>query len=178
MLLLPYLEEKETYAAYNFNEPWDGPNNRKLADRIPRQYVFHGLERSSNITTNYLAVVGDDTVWSPTRKVSWKDVKDGTSKTISIIENRGASIHWMEPRDPSLKDLDFQINSPNGISSPYTAPAVLMADGYLGRLHPSLRPEVLRAMFTIAGSEKVEHEGYEGWRILDDGRNRSLTETP
>lgn len=120
VLLLPYLEEKELYAAYNFNEPWDGPNNRKLAERIPRQYVFHGFERPGNITTNYLAVVGDDTVWSSTRKVNWIDVKDGTSKTISIIENRGAGIHWMEPRDLSLNDLDLRINSPNGISSPYT----------------------------------------------------------
>ena len=178
MLLLPYLEEKTTYAAYNFNEPWNGFNNRKLAERIPKVYVFHGFESPGNTTTNYLAVVGDETVWSRTRKVGWKDIKDGTSNTISIVENRGANVHWMEPRDLSLSDMDLKVDSPNGISSPYTDPAVLMAGGSLQRLHQSLRPEVLRVMFTIAGGEKVEHDGANGWQLLDDGRKRLLKETP
>ena len=32
VLILPFLEQRELYNAYNFAEPWDGPNNRKLAD--------------------------------------------------------------------------------------------------------------------------------------------------
>ncbi len=30
--ILPYLEQQALYNAYNFDEPWDGPNNRKLID--------------------------------------------------------------------------------------------------------------------------------------------------
>src|SRR5437867_1183897 len=35
VLLLPYLSEQPLYAAYNFDEPWDGPTNRLLASQIP-----------------------------------------------------------------------------------------------------------------------------------------------
>lgn len=30
-VLLPYLEQEALYDQYDFSEPWDGPNNRKLA---------------------------------------------------------------------------------------------------------------------------------------------------
>lgn len=30
VLILPYLEESTLFAQYNFDEPWDGPNNSKL----------------------------------------------------------------------------------------------------------------------------------------------------
>ena len=33
--LLPYLEHKDLYDQYRFDEPWDGPNNRKLLEKMP-----------------------------------------------------------------------------------------------------------------------------------------------
>ena len=38
VLLLPYLDQADLYARYNFNEPWNGPNNLKLGDEIPEVY--------------------------------------------------------------------------------------------------------------------------------------------
>ena len=32
VLILPFLDETDVYNRYDFNEPWDGPNNRKLLD--------------------------------------------------------------------------------------------------------------------------------------------------
>src|SRR4051812_12184722 len=31
-LILPYIDNKALYDAYNFNQPWDGPDNRRIAD--------------------------------------------------------------------------------------------------------------------------------------------------
>jgi len=31
VLILPFMEQVALYNAYHFEEPWDGPNNRKLA---------------------------------------------------------------------------------------------------------------------------------------------------
>jgi len=61
VLVLPYIEQSELHREYSFAEPWDGPNNRKLAGRMPRLYAFHGSDRPGDTVTNYLAVVGDET---------------------------------------------------------------------------------------------------------------------
>jgi len=63
VLILPYIEQNELFKEYRFDEPWDGPNNRKLASRMPKVYALHGEERPDNVTTNYLAVVGPETFW-------------------------------------------------------------------------------------------------------------------
>jgi len=39
VLILPFLECDPLYKQYNFNEPWDGPNNKKLLAARPRRYV-------------------------------------------------------------------------------------------------------------------------------------------
>jgi hypothetical protein len=34
VLLLPFMDYAGIYADYRFDEPWDGPNNRRLRDRL------------------------------------------------------------------------------------------------------------------------------------------------
>jgi hypothetical protein len=34
VLILPWLEKREIYDRYRFDEPWDGPNNRKPHDLV------------------------------------------------------------------------------------------------------------------------------------------------
>lgn len=53
VLVLPYVEQSDLHEAYSFAEPWDGPNNRKLAGRMPRLFAFRGTERPGSTTTNY-----------------------------------------------------------------------------------------------------------------------------
>ncbi|MDH3719020.1 MAG: DUF1559 domain-containing protein, partial [Planctomycetota bacterium] len=40
VLILPFIEAEPLYAMYNFDEPWDGPNNRKLAAAAPHIPVY------------------------------------------------------------------------------------------------------------------------------------------
>src|SRR5579863_9248252 len=35
VLILPYLDQLPLYKEYNFSEPWDGPNNSRLLNRMP-----------------------------------------------------------------------------------------------------------------------------------------------
>jgi hypothetical protein len=39
VLVLPFLEQQQLYDQYRFDEPWDGPNNRKLAENVIS--IFH-----------------------------------------------------------------------------------------------------------------------------------------
>jgi hypothetical protein len=169
--LLPYLEQQAIHRAYDFSESWDGPNNRKLADPMPRVYHFYGEERPGTTTANYLAVVGAETVWPAEGTVSRADAKDGLSTTILIVENRGAHVPWMEPRDLGFATMDFRLNQPNGVSSRFEDPAVAMLDGSVLRLGKDLSPATLRALLTIRGGEEVG-VGAEGWEVLADGRDR------
>lgn len=174
VLILPYLEHGELFKEYDFAEPWDGPKNRRLAERMPKLYAFHGDERPGNTTANYLAVVGPETVWPGPSTVSSDAVTDGLGVTILIVENQGAGVHWMEPRDLSLADMNFAVNSPGGVNSKYSDPAVAMLDGSLHRLGRYLSPETLRALLTIRGGESVRSDGAGGWEWLPDGRQRPV----
>lgn len=176
VLILQYIEHSDLYSAYRFDEPWDGPNNRRLAGQMPRLYAFHGSDHPENTTANYLAVVGDKTAWPGSKLVTEADVTDGLGETILLVENRGAGVHWMEPRDLSLADMDLRVNSPAGVSSPYDDPAVVMLDGSLHRLRPSLSPPTLRALLTIRGQEALESDESGGWELLTDGRVRTRRE--
>lgn len=173
ILLLPYLEQNDLYHQYNFSEPWDGPNNRKLADRMPKMYAFHGEHHAGLTVTNYLAVVGPETLWQGRGKVTFSDVKDNLSSTILIVENRGANVHWMEPRDLSFAEMSFEWNSPAGVSSKYPDPAVAMLDGSLHRLRKTLSPTTLRALLTINGEEKLDGVAGE-WILLPNGRQSEI----
>ena len=63
VLLLPFPDQPALYDAYNFSEPWNGPNNRKLADQIGRIYLRSGLDSDQAGTTSFVAVVGSETAW-------------------------------------------------------------------------------------------------------------------
>jgi hypothetical protein len=176
VLILPYIDNDDLYKQYKFDEPWDGPNNRKLADRMPRVFAFHSQKRApGHTTTNYLAVIGDNTAWPHAKQRKTAEVKDDNSSTILIVENRGMNVHWMEPRDLNIDEMDFRINNPNGISSWYDEPAVAMVDSSVHRLKRNIKPDVLRALLTINGSEELQ-QGNSGWEFLGDGRYRKRAE--
>lgn len=82
----------------------------------------------------------------------------------------------MSPRDLSFADMDFTVPSPNGISSRYVDPAVVMLDGSVRRLTPRLSKEGLRALLTIRGGEKFTFHEEEGIHFLQDGRDRESAE--
>jgi hypothetical protein len=188
VLILPYIEGDDILRQYRFDEPWDGPNNRLLADRMPSTYALHGDRKSGTTTTNYLAVVGPKTVWQPgrllgplpvwrpDRPIAQRDITDGSDSTLLIAENRGLNVHWMEPRDLDFDTMDWTVNSPKGISSKYDRPAVLMANYSVVRVSPGLSPATLRAMATVAGGELVSGGGDGTWDVIPDGRDRPVTD--
>jgi hypothetical protein len=172
VLILPYIEQGNLFNNYRFDEPWDGPNNRTLANLIPRTYQFPSTHIEGKLVANYLAVVGSETIW-PGKVPYQKQPNEGGSTTILLVENEGLNIHWMEPRDLLFSEMSFELQKPNGISSPYRQPGVVMADGSLRSFQEGISPETLRSMLIVKGintpiSSKV------GWKTIDDGRNREL----
>jgi hypothetical protein len=172
VLLLPFLDQGELYEQYRFDEPWDGPHNRQLLAQRPRIYTFHGHEGDGGTTTNYLAVVGEETVWPPGASLAMSQIVDGATYTILIVENHGAGIHWTEPRDLDLATMtmDVAANAADGVSSRFRPTAVVSAAGYVHKLPDDLPPATLRALLTASGGEDLPLD--EHWQPTPDARGR------
>ena len=115
VLLLPYLGEKALYDAYDFDEPWDGPNNSKLAARMPEVFRCPSQHEAGqpDTETNYFAVVGPETMWPEDRRIRHGHVADGLVFTLMLIEVRGLGISWMEPRDVTFEEaMDLLTTKP------------------------------------------------------------------
>ena len=107
VLILPFLEEDQLYKAYNFNKPWNGPNNKKLLALRPRVYACPSdpsVSPSGSKQTNYVAVVGANAALAgeKSRKIGWTDLAGGLSKTVMLVEVASSDVAWTEPRDLSL----------------------------------------------------------------------------
>ena len=114
VLLLQFIEQEALYDQYDFSEPWDGPNNRKLLSQIPPAYMCPSEPRvggRAGTSTSYLAVVGPRTAWPGASGRKLAEIPDGPWNTILLIEKHGSGISWMEPRDMSFDEALAQLSA-------------------------------------------------------------------
>jgi WD40 repeat protein/serine/threonine protein kinase len=96
VLLLPYVEHQALYQQYDFREPWDGPNNRKLLAKMPAIYR-HPLDAADSTHASMFAITGSSTVFSGKGGASLQEIRD-KSHTILVVEGKRA-IPWTKPED-------------------------------------------------------------------------------
>jgi type II secretory pathway pseudopilin PulG len=158
VLLLPYLKATELTDAYDLSEPWDGPNNRKLIDRMPDIYRCPSDDHASPGSTNFVAVVGPETLWPGSTGRKPDEITDGLSNTIAVVEVTGLDIPWIQPRDLEFANVPLTVDpqSADGIRSNHgpAATNVLLADGSV-RFFENVDPTILRALLTAAGNESA-----------------------
>src|SRR4030095_9667762 len=79
ILILPFLEEQALFSRYNFNEPWDGPNNRKLHGTTIALFECPADESPNRPTgmTSYVLVTGPGTLFGDGVAPRLNDVVDG-----------------------------------------------------------------------------------------------------
>lgn len=155
VLILPFMEENNLYSMYNFDEPWDSPNNRKLLDLMPES--FRCPSTSHNSKTHYKLVRGPGTSFEDGATPILNLLADGTSGTIGIVEDPANPIEWTKPDDLTLEEA-VELFSNLGIKDvahysdelfTYTAigSSVAMLDGSVHRLGLDVAPEELRKAF-------------------------------
>ncbi|MBC8288783.1 MAG: DUF1559 domain-containing protein, partial [Planctomycetes bacterium] len=123
VLILPHVEEQALYDQFDLTESWDGPNNLKLLDRMPSNYRLHTIDDEHKTAANYVAVVGEETMWQGAEPRDRKFVSDGSSNTLMIAEFVGHPIPWTKPEDLPFYERDFTVHSDQGICSVLTPPA-------------------------------------------------------
>ncbi len=160
VLLLPYIEQNELYEKYSFDEPWDGPNNSKLHDEILSAYQCPRAgrgEQGSN--SNYMLITGEGTAFDGPNEVSGKDVSDGLSNTLMVIEVADSDTHWMEPVDLPIEEAMARFTDPANAVDCCNHPNqvnISLMDGSTHSLEVPLSAEKLKAIITIDGREVVD----------------------
>lgn len=174
VLILPYLylDNAERFQKYDFSEPWNGPNNRLLADPMPRVYRCEAereYSHTNELTTNFVAVVGQQTAWPENTALKEGDIHDEKSRTIHVVETTNAGIHWMEPRDLTMDQVlaGLETKTGPGISSFHRVRSGLLhehegvnvafTDSSVKFLPTDLAPETLKGLLTINGAEQISN---------------------
>lgn len=161
VLILPYLGYEGLYKRYNLSEPWNGPNNRRLAKEMPWEYRCPCSHPRDPLTTSYVAVIGDETLWPSNGTVRRKEITDGGVNTLMLVEVADSDIHWMEPRDMTLAEAIAGVNvdKRHGISSNHPGGSHCKDVYGLHVFLPDDTPaEVIRALLTIDGGEPLRRD--------------------
>jgi len=154
VLILPYLGEQVLYDQYDFDEPWDGPNNSRLLGKRPPAYSCPSSDVDAT-STYYAAIAGEPCIFNGDSPTKIGKITDGTSNTSMVGEVSEMGIPWMEPRDVDF-DTYTNIGDPAGFSSDHSGGAFfLFADGSVQFLSEETDPDVARSLFTRAGEEMI-----------------------
>ncbi|QDU95337.1 DUF1559 family PulG-like putative transporter [Lignipirellula cremea] len=150
VLILPYMEQSALYAEYDFDEPWDGPHNRRLMAKCPAE--FHcPSDPSDKKISRYQVVVGPGTGWKANEGLRIEEITDGTSLSIAVIE-ADTGRNWLDPTPLALEDLllsfDRREPHPGGGN-------VVMFDASVHFLHSDTGRDTLRRMLLINDGERV-----------------------
>ncbi|MEX2139391.1 MAG: DUF1559 domain-containing protein [Pirellulales bacterium] len=139
--VLPYVEEGELYRQFKLDEPWDSEHNKQLIEKMPDIFRVPILPPLPKYTTTYLVPVGEETLFYDDKGTPIKEVRDGVSKTILIVEaDADQAVIWSKPGD-----WQFDPKAPARGLGKLRGPTFLaaFADGSIGQLDPERDKERL-----------------------------------
>jgi len=168
--ILPYIDQMPLFKRYNPRREWDHAINDKVALRQMGSLMCSSNYESLQDTqarwfTAYSMPTGPHAIGENPTGTTMKDITDGSSNTLLVVEACGAQIVWTEPRDVNVATDPAGINqkgtrpghSASWLSSyHYGGAYVGMADGSARFLSTKTDPVILKRLATIDGGEFVK----------------------
>ena len=180
VLILPFIEEQAVYDRYRFDEPWNGPNNRKLLAEMPAIFQDPIYGETGDFFTHYAAATGEGTAFPTeglrmTKKTdrpldnlakskgvsSVAKMRDGTSNTIMVgLVSPDRQIPWMKPEDVVIGDDFARLGEKTSFATPYgtrgsPATLFLFGDGSVRTIPASIDMQLLRNLLTISDGNPI-----------------------
>ncbi len=168
VMILPYVHQAPLYNSYDRRTAWDRLPNDKLASEELRAYGcpsnHYPHDSQGRWFTAYSMPTGPHSVGASPKGTRIRDITDGTSDTLLVVEACGAQIVWTEPRDVDVASQPPGINlngskpgqSAGWMSSYHTGwTQSLMADGSVRYFSAKTDPALLKKLATVDGGEEV-----------------------
>jgi prepilin-type N-terminal cleavage/methylation domain-containing protein len=150
-LILPFAEQKSLYDKIDLAKPWDDPANRLAYEADIPMYQCPSSVIPKRHTT-YLAVVTRGGCFQPTKPRPLAEITDEHEQTLMVIEvPPSQAVHWMSPSD-AAEDLVLNAVGAEKLAHPSGTQAALV-DGSVRFLSAKTKPEILRALISIAGKD-------------------------
>lgn len=144
--ILPFIEEQPLYNEFHRDEPWDSPHNKALIARMPRVYASPtGGPAAAEGKTRYVLPTGPAAMFNGQQGPNVRDISDGTSLTIMVVEAAPAkAVIWTKPDD-------LEINASDPLAGVRGSPGgtflVSLADGAVRSFKEAIDPAILLQLF-------------------------------
>ncbi|WP_153556026.1 DUF1559 family PulG-like putative transporter [Roseimaritima sediminicola] len=100
--ILPFIEQHALYEQFHLDEPWDSEHNLALLEQMPDIYAHPRLNLPAGQTV-YQVPVGERTMFPAGEPLHFRDITDGLSNTLMIVEaSEAAAVPWTKPADVQI----------------------------------------------------------------------------
>ncbi len=155
VFLLPYLGERELYAQFHINEPWDSPHNSELIAKMPDVFKSNDVLLNLAGKTRYLLPIADETPWHGKVGTTISEITDGTTNTIMLVEaDRDHAVVWTKPEDLAIDWSDPR----KGLVQDDVPFRAALCDGSAHQIRGDIDPKVLTLLLQHADFQSIAPE--------------------
>ncbi|MGQ0637164.1 MAG: DUF1559 family PulG-like putative transporter [Planctomycetaceae bacterium] len=160
VLILPYLGNEGCRLSdeYRLDEPWSGPNNKKLLEKVPEVYrcpTYLKQRGACRACTSYAAITGTDCAFHGAEPLAPEDFSDELENAAFIVERIDTEIPWTKPDDYRPSEHPQAGDRFAGHSAHEGGFHILLGDASVRFVSQNLPPATWRALCTRSGGEAV-----------------------
>jgi len=153
--ILPYLDEMALYKEFHLDEPWDSAHNKPLIARMPALYLSPGPGQVATSGKTRYRVPSGPMGMFPGKGLSLREITDGTSNTIMLVEVAApGAVEWTKPDDLEVDNKDPLAGLTGNPTGQFL---VAFADGSVRPIRETVDTTTMIRLFMPQDKTPVDH---------------------